>query len=262
MRILPTVSRFVPLRTGEIFTWLGILGGAITTFSNLQAVLSLADWARALVQTWAGWVNLMWAYVLFPLQVNIWPGSRFQATMAIALMCAAVGAYLSSAPGSEDNHWRPRLSNVLRLNVFAAVLFFTIQAWFIGYYINETIWADMPDWFRESFSYINLLVYACVIYLGLAHWPISAAFTAIFAAIVFSLVFQEGARAFPVSPDADRCLSLLVGNGLAIFSGLLVLYLAPPRAFAKRLRWIIMGLVFLIALNAISLLNDSIFAKL
>src|SRR5262249_42762575 len=36
----------------EILTWVGIVGGALTLFGNLDAVLKLADWARLLVQNY------------------------------------------------------------------------------------------------------------------------------------------------------------------------------------------------------------------
>src|SRR5215472_12039947 len=36
----------------ELLTWVGIVGGALTLFTNLSAVLKLADWARLLVQNW------------------------------------------------------------------------------------------------------------------------------------------------------------------------------------------------------------------
>jgi hypothetical protein len=33
----------------ELLTWVGIVGGALTLFTNSGAVLRLADWARVLV---------------------------------------------------------------------------------------------------------------------------------------------------------------------------------------------------------------------
>src|SRR5262245_48103313 len=36
----------------QALTWVGIIGGAITLFSNLQGVLDLADWAHWLVEHW------------------------------------------------------------------------------------------------------------------------------------------------------------------------------------------------------------------
>jgi hypothetical protein len=48
-------SALALLRKGfryELLTWFGIVGGALTLFTNLGAVLKLADWARVLVQNW------------------------------------------------------------------------------------------------------------------------------------------------------------------------------------------------------------------
>jgi len=44
----------------ELLTWIGIVGGALTLFTNLGAVLKLADWARLLVQHWKEWEHAFW----------------------------------------------------------------------------------------------------------------------------------------------------------------------------------------------------------
>src|SRR5262249_33549706 len=47
----------------ELLTWFGIIGGALTLFGNLDAVLKLADWARLLVQHWKEWTHAFWVWV-------------------------------------------------------------------------------------------------------------------------------------------------------------------------------------------------------
>src|SRR5262245_19976576 len=44
----------------ELLTWLGIVGGALTLFTNLRSVLNLADWANVLVQHWREWTHAFW----------------------------------------------------------------------------------------------------------------------------------------------------------------------------------------------------------
>jgi hypothetical protein len=46
----------------ELLTWVGIVGGALTLFTNLGAVLKLADWARVLVQHWHEWTHAFWVW--------------------------------------------------------------------------------------------------------------------------------------------------------------------------------------------------------
>src|SRR5262249_8722332 len=39
----------------QVLTWMGIVGGSVTLFTNLRGILSLADWARWLVTHWQEW---------------------------------------------------------------------------------------------------------------------------------------------------------------------------------------------------------------
>src|SRR5215510_2907669 len=46
----------------ELLTWVGIVGGALTLFTNLGSVLKLADWARVLVEHWREWTHAFWVW--------------------------------------------------------------------------------------------------------------------------------------------------------------------------------------------------------
>src|SRR5215510_2002014 len=46
----------------ELLTWVGIVGGALTLFTNLGAVLKLADWAKVLVEHWREWTHAFWVW--------------------------------------------------------------------------------------------------------------------------------------------------------------------------------------------------------
>jgi len=48
----------------EVLTWWGIIGGAVTLFVAISAVLRLADWARLLVQSWKEWTDAFWVWVV------------------------------------------------------------------------------------------------------------------------------------------------------------------------------------------------------
>src|SRR5262249_13581966 len=57
----------------EILTWVGIVGGALTLFGNLDAVLKLADWARLLVQNWKDWTHAFWLWAFGWLGIHLPP---------------------------------------------------------------------------------------------------------------------------------------------------------------------------------------------
>src|SRR5262245_23498259 len=57
----------------EVLTWVGIVGGALTLFTALSAVLKLADWARLLVQHWKEWTHAFWAWAFGWLEIHVPP---------------------------------------------------------------------------------------------------------------------------------------------------------------------------------------------
>src|SRR6478752_9340666 len=57
----------------EVLTWVGIVGGALTLFTNINAVLELADWARLLVQHWKEWTHAFWVWAFGWLGIHLAP---------------------------------------------------------------------------------------------------------------------------------------------------------------------------------------------
>src|SRR5262249_42866561 len=57
----------------EVLTWWGIIGGALTLFAALSAVLKLADWARVLVENWKQWTHAFWVWVFDWLGIHLPP---------------------------------------------------------------------------------------------------------------------------------------------------------------------------------------------
>src|SRR5262245_47575395 len=55
----------------ELLTWVGIVGGALTLFTNLGAVLKLANWARVLVQHWKQWTHAFWLWAFGWLGIHV-----------------------------------------------------------------------------------------------------------------------------------------------------------------------------------------------
>src|SRR5215831_7604328 len=57
----------------ELLTWVGIVGGAVTLFGNMDAALKLADWARVLVEHWKEWTHASWVWVFGWLGIHLPP---------------------------------------------------------------------------------------------------------------------------------------------------------------------------------------------
>lgn len=57
----------------ELLTWVGIVGGALTLFTNLGSVLKLADWARWVVQRWRDLTHTFWVWAFGWLGIHLPP---------------------------------------------------------------------------------------------------------------------------------------------------------------------------------------------
>src|SRR6516225_6378221 len=57
----------------ELLTWVGIVGGALTLFTNLGSVVKLADWARVLVDHWKEWTHAFWVWAFGWLGIHLPP---------------------------------------------------------------------------------------------------------------------------------------------------------------------------------------------
>src|SRR5262249_25721984 len=57
----------------EVLTWWGIIGGAVTLFVAISAVLKLADWARVFVQHWKEWTHAVWLWAFGWLGIHLPP---------------------------------------------------------------------------------------------------------------------------------------------------------------------------------------------
>lgn len=42
------------------FTWVGILGGALTLLTNMKSIIDFAHWTEAILRFWSDWVHLIW----------------------------------------------------------------------------------------------------------------------------------------------------------------------------------------------------------
>jgi hypothetical protein len=55
----------------QIFTWFGIVGGAITLFSALKELLHPAGWTSWLVEHWSEWAHIFWRLLFSRLHIAI-----------------------------------------------------------------------------------------------------------------------------------------------------------------------------------------------
>jgi hypothetical protein len=77
----------------QALTWTGVIGGAITLFTNLGGVIRMADWARWLVTHWLEWTHAVWTWLFS------WIGLRLPAALTPQLSFLAFMLMLSVGIG-------------------------------------------------------------------------------------------------------------------------------------------------------------------
>jgi len=231
----------------EVLTWVGIVGGALTLFTNLSAVLKLADWARVLVEHWKEWTHAFWLWMFGWLGVHLPP------------------------------EWTPILSFLL----FWSLLTIGQAIQFKSKIKNQPI---KDEYQGKSFKLISKQTFACTVLLLLlsilvpfpnriegiplycfipASIPVVFARHRLYAAVVTGLMaiffillalgpFISFAKAGKVHVGDPLTLLLLV---VMCISPLILLLAAPAKAISRRLIFLALGLLLLIALNELSKLG-------
>jgi hypothetical protein len=133
----------------ELLTWVGIVGGALTLFTNLGAVLKLADWARLLVQGWKEWTHTFWVWAFGWLGIHL--GSGWTPVLSFlsfgSLLAIGQAIKFNTQPIADKDQ-----GNSFRLISWRTLL--TVIAMFVMYELID-LWADR--YYSGDFDYYSAL---------------------------------------------------------------------------------------------------------
>src|SRR5262245_52045488 len=249
----------------EVLTWVGIIGGALTLFTNLGAVLKLADWARVFVSSWKEWTQAFWLWAFGWLGIQLppeWPPVitflSFGSLLAIG-QAVKFKSTIKNQPNVDKSHeksfrlisWRTVICIVLMLAVAvfspAALAYLLLE----GFEISDPVLFDL-------FVVSEFIVPPVILVLFSKH-RLYAALSAFLISVFFNIiVFRQltsmllrGSREFSLSESATFVFSPLIMMILL----LILLSVAPAKAVSRRLIFLALGLLLLIALNELSKLG-------
>lgn len=78
----------------NFFSWFGIVGGAITLFSNLETIIKFSDWARYIVSHWREWITIFWKWIFSWIHIDINPSVIPPLTFLLFYLMIAVGLWV------------------------------------------------------------------------------------------------------------------------------------------------------------------------
>jgi hypothetical protein len=92
----------------QVLSWVGIIGMAVTVFSNLSSLLQLADWGRQLVIHWEEWTKILWVWSFS------WIGIHIPAPFAPALTFLLFSSTLTIRARAFSGTYPPVSNSVSR----------------------------------------------------------------------------------------------------------------------------------------------------
>jgi TIR domain len=240
----------------EVLTWVGIVGGALTLFTNLGSVLKLADWARVLVEHWREWTHEFWLWAFGWLGIHV----PLQWTPVLSLLLfgslLTIGQafqfkrYAKAKP-SIDNYHEQRC---FQLNFRRLCIYFLvglpaglILTGVVG--ITLIYPSGLPKEVAHSMMFLPPLVLILLWSRASLHAALSAGLVFMFFMIIAMVQFNR------IDFTYIDITPIFVAVVLVWALPLILLSVAPAKAISRRLIFLALGLLLLIALNELSKLG-------
>jgi len=242
----------------SILTWLGILGGALTLLSNLQGVLDLAKWADRLILIWSELVTPIISGLIELFGIRVSTEANSMIAMAIFVSFIAIGARIENSVNNKTwENWPVRWKNIFNGRVLLATALYFLEFFLIVMATYVPIVAKTYLTFPYFFIAIFYALYCGAIITGLKGWPLWTSVIVAISMMGFSFIFGHSTHAVG-QPNVSESASAAIACVCAVLCGFIVVGIAPPVAFAKRVIFMAFGFLSIIALSKISQLGSAI----
>jgi TIR domain len=244
----------------ELLTWIGIVGGALTLFTNLSGVLKLADWAQFLIQNWRTWTREFWLQAFGWLGIHLAPA--WTPALSFLLFCSLLIAgqaikFASSARPYADKSCGKSFELISARTLFCLVfVVVSVMGGIIltdSYDFNALIGTDQRT-IAFIVRFMIVLILPTIVISVFARQKIYAAATFILMSLFWTIIGEEGYVSVVKKEDSDdfQILVLLMMLGLL---PVVLLSVAPAKAVSRRLVFLAIGLILLVVLNELSKLG-------
>jgi hypothetical protein len=255
----------------QALTWLGITGGAITLFSNLQGVLNLADWAHWVITHWREYTSAFWLWTFGWVGIKLPNGLVPLLSLGMFCLATAIGARRFSTQVSPNE--KHELKNFVNLWVLTALVpigqillmvAFVLASIFLRTDLSYTEWPIL----NVLGPVVQILILFRALYKSRTR-SYFVLFIVVFG-ILYSIIYGDsgglglvGAAQTFIDSIGDNTIRL-VAEFLAYFLLLpfmvsltyllpiVMLRICPLKPLTQRLVFLVLGVGILIGLNEVS----------
>ena len=265
----PPLAPIVQSVRSALLTWFGVIGGAMTLFSGLKDLITVSDWAAAIIRHWNEWTRAFWTAVFGWIGLEIPPEWSPLFTFLVFLTAALFGAvrsqWASDRSEGRGGAWSEAPSIALRdalsvktLSVWAGVLIVLVAA--SAALRSGGAGLRLP----APIEVLPLAAFALLITLAICFRDKmailgGAAFLYIFysALVAQPLLALRGGRIGDfLRADGELYERTVYAATISMVAAALVFALAltivPARRLNHRFMFMLVGLGLLVALNAVS----------
>lgn len=233
----------------QLLTWAGIVGGAITLFTNLRGLVVLADWARWIVTHWQEWTHNFWNVAFGWIGIHLPPSVTPIVSLTVFVALLVIGTVLRS-------RHRVRISDLVR---FVALS--------VGYFIWVFVVAAVIIGAVQAFLTRNVTVFSVLSVFAVYFAPFgivtlwSKEKLQRFVMLLLLTFFWAVMIVIPLGPMLQLkgspvdVTSAIVGYVSIVLAFFAILCFAPLEEVNKRLLFIVIGTLLLIAFNKFSVLG-------
>src|SRR5262249_13953251 len=235
----------------EVLTWVGIVGGALTLFTNLGAVLKLADWARVLVQHWKEWTHAFWVWAFGWLGIHLPPEWTPVLSFLLFGSLLTIGQAIKFSntiknQPTKDKYQGKSFKLISWRTLLSVLCMFVLVILFI-------LWGpDAPGLYSSTVA-LAFMISPVVLF---ARHRLHAAISASLMLTFFTIITSIPLRGQPEYIEPSEIIVLVfITAGLVFILPVILLSVAPAKAVSRRLIFLALGLLLLIALNELSKLG-------
>ena len=206
-----------------VFSWVGILGGTLTVFSGLDALIRLSGWARWLTSHWQEWWTVLWGSLgLSSMTVDTVLVLVDVPFLASLVLIAIASRFMNDDTAAVSTR-RAFYSLHIGAAAFLALCTTVVVLFYNGYPVGDSVTG-------------SALVFAgfwLVMFLMLSHWPYYlAAASATAALILFGLLFAASPEPPPVT-EVDYAKGVAGTFLYVIPAAALIAFVAKPEPFTR-----------------------------